>query len=399
VGRKRVEAAERERESRVAQRRRRLLPVVVLLLGAGLSCSIYLLHLYIRVHSAGGGTVESFCAVSDTLNCVTVANSSYSTFLRLPIALYGTEFFGALLVLTLYSASGAWRVRAWDSLLFLAMLPALPAAAALAYISSFKIGSVCLLCAGIQGSVVLLFVMLLVAGRKRLRALFVDGPSELVAALRSPAGAVVAVLVVGAGVSQFFWAGPLFRSHGGGPSGAWEGLPVAGLSIGPKDAPVQIEEFTDFQCPHCGDAHRIMMEMLRRYPGKIHLQHRDFPLDMACNPMLKREFHPHACRAALYARCAGRQDRYWPYEELLFENREQLFEDNLRALANRVGLDRPKLDACLADPGTMQSLQDDINEGIRRKIHGTPTLFVNGERQVGLPPAGFWEKKLGGAAR
>ena len=400
MGRKRTETAERERESRTAQRRRRLLPVAFLLLGIGLACSIYLLHLYVRVHTAGAANVDSFCAVSDTLNCVTVANSSYSTFLRLPIALYATEFFGLMLVLVLFSASGAWRVRAWDSLLFVALLPALPAAAALAYISSVKIGSVCLLCAGIQGSVVLLFFLLLIAGRKQVGALFADGPRELLAAARSTLGAGVVVLFLGVAVSQFFWAAPLFRSRAGArQTGAWEGLPVAGLSVGPPNAPLQIEEFTDFQCPHCGDGHRVMMEMLRRYPGKIHLLHRDFPLDMACNPMLKREFHPQACRAALYARCSARQDRYWPYEELLFENREQLFEDNLRSLAADVGLDRKRLDACLADPGTMQALQTDINEGMQRKITGTPTIFVNGKKKVGMPPMSFWEKALGAAAQ
>ena len=127
--------------------------------------------------------------------------------------------------------------------------------------------------------------------------------------------------------------------------------------------------------------------------------HRDFPLDMACNPTVRRDFHPRACRAALYARCAAKQDKYWPYEELLFENREQLDEDNLRGLGKSVGLDLHRLEQCLQDPSTIQALQADINEGIRRKLTGTPTLFINGKAHIGMPPMMFWEKKLGPAVR
>lgn len=395
MSRKRAEAAERDRESRQARRRRGLLWLVLPLLLLGLACSIYLLHLYLRVRQAGGAAVESFCAVSDVLNCVTVANSSYSTFLGLPIALYGLEFFGVAIVGVLLSASGVWRVRAWDSLLFLAALAGLPAAGLLAWLSSVKIGSVCLLCAAVQGTVLLLFLVLLFSGRKQVRALFVEGLTELGQALRGAAGLLVALLLVGAAASQFVWAPPLFRGGTRDFSSGWRGLPVAGLTIGPPDAPVRVEEFTDFQCPHCGDAHQVMMQVLRRFPGKVHLVHRDFPLDMACNRMLRRPFHPHACRAALYARCAARQDKYWAYEELLFEHREQLDEENLRELGQRIGLDRERLERCLADPATLDAVKADIEDGIRRELKGTPTLFVNGEKHVGAPPMPFWEKKVG----
>jgi uncharacterized membrane protein len=202
MGRKRAEAAERERQSRQVRRRRWLLAGVLPLLALGFACNLYLLKLYIRVHGPGGAAVtESFCAVSDRVNCVTVANSSYSAFLGLPIALYGVEFFGLMLVMVVCSQSGLWRVRAWDSLLFLFTLPAVPAVAVLAYISSFKIRSVCLLCAIIQGSTVLLFLTLLIAGRRELKALHTDGLGELLPSLRGGTG-VLALLVAALGISQ-----------------------------------------------------------------------------------------------------------------------------------------------------------------------------------------------------
>jgi protein-disulfide isomerase/uncharacterized membrane protein len=375
-----------------------LLAPVVVLLAAGLGASAYLLYLYVKVRTLGAANVDSFCAVSDTLNCVTVASSSYSTFLGVPIALYGVEFFAVGLALVVLSATRAWSVRAWDSLLFLMAAASLPACGLLAWVSAARIKSLCLMCTAIYGVNALLFVILLLAGRKQLRALCAEGLRQLGGAGR---GALVALgLVVAVLAAQLWWAPRLLaslaaeRPDGGGEVAVWESEPTAGLTIGPPDAPLKIEEFTDYQCPHCGSAHTVMMEVMRRNPRKVRLVHRDFPLDMACNPKLTRPFHPNACIAAYYARCAARQGKYWPYEKLLFENRDQLDEDTLRALGNRVGLDVLLLARCAADSRTHGEVQDEIREGLRRGIEGTPTLFADGEKIVGPRPVEFWEQKI-----
>jgi predicted DsbA family dithiol-disulfide isomerase len=267
---------------------------------------------------------------------------------------------------------------------------------ALAWISARIIRSFCLVCTVLYAVSLVLFLMLLVVGRKRVGALLLDGPRELLRLCPRAPWLVGLVLFFGAAFSQLVFAPGLFRIRSEQPAsgGAWSGLPTAGQTIGPPDAPLKIEEFTDFQCPHCGNAHTVMMEVLRRFPGKIHLVHRDFPLDLACNPMVKHPMHPHACEAARYARCAAQQGKYWPYEELLFENREQLGEGNLKALARRVGLDLDRLERCVRDPRTEQAVLDDINEGLRRKLGGTPTLFVNGEMMVGMRPLPYWEARI-----
>ncbi len=68
------------------EKRYALLTSIVVLLTIGLAASVYLVNLYVEVHNESGQPVESFCAVSDGLNCVTVANSEYSTIAGVPVA-------------------------------------------------------------------------------------------------------------------------------------------------------------------------------------------------------------------------------------------------------------------------------------------------------------------------
>jgi protein-disulfide isomerase/uncharacterized membrane protein len=405
MGRRRRSQDARAGVDAAVERQRRLLaaPILLLLL-IGLLSSAYLLHLFIKVRSQGAGNVDSFCAVSDTLNCVTVANSTYSTFLGLPIALFALEFFLLAVALVAVTLLKAWRLRAWDSLIFDLYALSLPVCGLLAWISATQIRSLCLLCTAIYTSNGIGFLVLLVAGRRRLRSLLIDGPREL-AGIGAGWGALLGLVVV-VGLSQFGWAPGIIKGltdtqagGGGHESSAWEGLPASGLTLGPPGAPLKVEEFTDYQCPHCGNAHTVMMEVMRKFPGKVHLVHRDFPLDMACNPMVKRPFHPNACLAAYYGRCAAQQGKYWPLDELLFQNRERLEEPELRGLASRVGLDLERLARCVASPATQNAVLEDIREGLRRGVEGTPTLFVNGEKIVGMRPLDFWEERIREAER
>ena len=116
--------------------------------------------------------------------------------------------------------------------------------------------------------------------------------------------------------------------------------------------------------------------------------------DMACNPAVKHPFHTNACRAAYYARCASYQNKYWPLEALLFANREQLDEENLRGFARDAGLELEQLETCVRGSRAQQAVIDDVNEGLRRGLTGTPTFFVNGEKVVGPHPIEFWEQKI-----
>lgn len=83
---------------------------------------------------------------------------------------------------------------------------------------------------------------------------------------------------------------------------------------GNKNSSVQIFEFFDFECPYCGDFEKTLDRIKENYGNKIALVKYNFPLEM----------HQFAYPAAIAAECAGSQNRYNKYHDLLFENQHNL---------------------------------------------------------------------------
>jgi protein-disulfide isomerase len=165
-------------------------------------------------------------------------------------------------------------------------------------------------------------------------------------------------------------------------------------SIGPKNAPVVIEVYSDHQCPYCARLNETLLKLVRAHPGKIRLQRRDYPLDSACNPSISSPFHAMACEAAYYARCAGAQGKYWEMDELLFKNSSSLTSDRLKDLAKQLKLDGRKLKACLGSRNTRRVVVADINEARGRGITGTPTSFINRQLLSGAVGLDVLESKV-----
>jgi protein-disulfide isomerase len=151
------------------------------------------------------------------------------------------------------------------------------------------------------------------------------------------------------------------------------GAPVRGAA----DAPVTVVEFSDFECPFCKQTHATLKQLLERYPGKVRLAYRDFPLD---------SIHPQARRAAEAARCAQDQGKFWEYHDVLFTQSPQLAPEDLRRYAGQVGLDVAKFESCLGAGVHKAAVQRDLDEGNRLGITGTPAFFINGRSLTGAQP-------------
>ena len=151
----------------------------------------------------------------------------------------------------------------------------------------------------------------------------------------------------------------------------------AGYTQGPKDAPVTLVEFTDFQCPFCGKAVATVKEVMQQYPGKVRWVFRDFPI---------ASLHPKAPKAAEAARCAGEQGKFWEYHDLLFDSQSQATPEDFKRLADQLKLDPKNFKQCLDSGKQQAAIQSDIEEGARLGITGTPTFFINGRMLVGAQP-------------
>jgi protein-disulfide isomerase len=152
---------------------------------------------------------------------------------------------------------------------------------------------------------------------------------------------------------------------------------------GNPNAPVTIVEFSDFSCPYCRKAEATIYELLAKYPDKVKLGYRDFPL---------RQMHPQAQLAAEASRCAGEQEKYWEYHDLLFANGDKLSRDDLIADARTLKLDEQKFDACLSSGRFKPQIESDVQLGMRSGVISTPAFFVNGVFLDGAQPLEAFEK-------
>lgn len=155
-------------------------------------------------------------------------------------------------------------------------------------------------------------------------------------------------------------------------------VPISGAPIrGAANAPVTLVEFSDFHCPFCKQVLPTLTQLLARYPGKVRLVFRDFPID---------SLHPQARRAAEAARCAQDQGKFWEYHDLLFANAPQASPEELGRFAQQVGLDLAKFEPCLSGGLHRAAVQRDIDEGTRLGVDGTPAFFINGRPLSGAQP-------------
>lgn len=143
---------------------------------------------------------------------------------------------------------------------------------------------------------------------------------------------------------------------------------------GARDAPVEVVEYGDYQCPFTRRAHVALVHFDRRHPGRLRIAFRHRPLSHE---------HPFAALAAEAAEAAAAQGRFWEMHGVLFAHQDELAPALLDALAGEAGLDvqrfRIEMDAHLHRPRVMADLDRADNDGAR----GTPTFFINGERYRG----------------
>jgi protein-disulfide isomerase len=151
---------------------------------------------------------------------------------------------------------------------------------------------------------------------------------------------------------------------------------TTGITKGPSDAPVTIVEFSDFQCPFCARAETTIDRILQAYPGKVRVVWRDFPLP----------FHENATPAALLARAARGQGRFWQLHKQLFASQAALDRAGLERAATAAGVDPAQVRAALEQPATRAALNADVAAASKLGVRGTPTFFVNGRRLVGAQP-------------
>ena len=153
---------------------------------------------------------------------------------------------------------------------------------------------------------------------------------------------------------------------------------------GSKNALVTIVEFSDYQCPFCGRVEATLKKILDEYKGQVRVVWRDLPLP----------FHPCARPAAIAARAAGQQGKYWQMHDKLFENQQDLVEKNLETYAEAIGLKMESFKAASKRGDLAKAVEQDERLAEKLGVKGTPAFFINGKFLSGAQPFEAFKKKI-----
>jgi len=151
------------------------------------------------------------------------------------------------------------------------------------------------------------------------------------------------------------------------PPGGYKVIPGDGPSRGPKNAPVVIVEYSDFECPYSGRVQPTLDKLIEAYPDKVRHVHRNFPLN----------FHKNAKAAAQAALAAGKQGKFWEMNRKIYANQRGLSMTKLEEFAKELGLDMDRFKVDINSYETVKRVQDDMNVAMRIGVSSTPTVFVN----------------------
>jgi protein-disulfide isomerase len=145
-----------------------------------------------------------------------------------------------------------------------------------------------------------------------------------------------------------------------------------GKSEGVSGAPVLIELYSDFECPHCKTLHEQVLPLLRKdyvAKGKVLLVHREFPLTG----------HAYSQPAALYATAAARIGKYAPVANVLFSKQSAWSVDgkvDKTACSVLTPAEALKVRALVKDPSIAAEVQRDVEAGTKADLKQTPTMII-----------------------
>jgi len=167
-------------------------------------------------------------------------------------------------------------------------------------------------------------------------------------------------------------------------------------SMGRDDAPVTMVEFTDYQCPFCRSFETASFAQLKKEyidTGKVRFVSRDLPL----------VFHPNAPSAAMAARCAGDQHKFWEMRDaMMLDTATDLGPASILKYGEKTNLNMTAFNTCLSDKKYTEAIKKDAADAGTLGISGTPSFVIGktdkteiaGVRIVGAVPYAVFDSTI-----
>lgn len=139
---------------------------------------------------------------------------------------------------------------------------------------------------------------------------------------------------------------------------------------GKTSATITLVEYGDYSSARCGEAHSLIKKLIKEFHNQLLFVFRNF----------SKSWPPEAMIAAKAAEAAGLQNKFWEMHDLIFEQQDQVTENNLIYFAESLNLNLDQFDNDYNSQNITSKIESDIESGIRSEVTETPTFFVDDER-------------------
>ncbi len=140
-------------------------------------------------------------------------------------------------------------------------------------------------------------------------------------------------------------------------------------------APLELVQYGDFQCEHCGDVYPVIKWLHDSFGDLLKFVYRHYPMPTR---------HPLALQAAVAAETAALQGKFWYMHDMIFENQKHLTRTSFSEFAREIDLDTRTFEDCRGHQKIIRKVISDFEGGVRCGVDSTPTFFINGARYDGF---------------
>lgn len=368
--------------------------LIVLLALIGLALSIELCVVYYNANFAVDAA-PSICAINDMMDCDSVAKTSYSQFLGVPLSLWGVILYIFFLFMSFVDKIKNIRFLGFleifknpASYIFCIALFSFIMSMILGGISVFKINSICIFCFMTYFIDLLIAIISKTKGISILKEVKIS-INDFIEAIKVKKYAISFVIVMSifAGILLFTYQTNILS-----PQTAeqiemkkyfknYDSI-TDGNTMGPKEADVIIHEYIDYNCGGCFLANLYLHRIVMEFENVKVIQH-NVPLERACNHNMQHEGHKNSCIKSKYALAAAKQNMYWQMSDILFEQSPEN-EKEIIEKARLLDFDIKKLKEDANSEKIAEELQESIREADSKGITGTPTFLIGMRKIMGI---------------
>jgi protein-disulfide isomerase len=163
-----------------------------------------------------------------------------------------------------------------------------------------------------------------------------------------------------------------------------------GTAMGDPQAPVVIEEFSDFLCSYCGSFHRSTLgQIVEQYvaTGQVYFVFNTLPLGQESIPIAHASF------------CAADQGNFWGYADILYANQTSLYSTRdidrlLETIAEKANLDVDRFQTCVREDRYQAQIEDIYVNAVNYGISSTPSFLINGNLIRGARPFSDFQSEI-----